>query len=274
MQRLMTTSVWALQNQLARGDFNPTEFEVDFRDVTDLSTVNLHLPDGAKMMLTGRIDRLDTCRIDGKTYVKIIDYKTGGMSFDMTAVYYGLQLQLVVYLNAALEMYERDGAVAEPAGIFYYKINDPIEDFEAGDTVETIRQRVLRDMKASGIVSDDPAAVGHLDKTLGPGNQKSDVIPVELKKDGSYSARSKTVSSDGFRLISAYVNNKIRDIGACILEGNADINPYVYKNRTACDYCPYRPVCGFDRKIRGYVFRSLAVMKDEDVLQKMEEERQ
>lgn len=274
MQRLMTTSVWALQNQLARGDFNPTEFEVDFRDVTDLSTVNLHLPDGAKMMLTGRIDRLDTCRIDGKTYVKIIDYKTGGMSFDMTAVYYGLQLQLVVYLNAALEMYERDGAVAEPAGIFYYQINDPIEDFEAGDTVETIRQRVLRDMKASGIVSDDPAAVGHLDKTLGPGNQKSDVIPVELKKDGSFSARSKTVSSDGFRLISAYVNNKIRDIGACILEGNADINPYVYKNRTACDYCPYRPVCGFDRKIRGYVFRSLAVMKDEDVLQKMEEERQ
>ena len=230
--------------------------------------------DGSRLELTGKIDRVDLSEDEQQVYVKIIDYKTGGMSFDMTAVYYGLQLQLVVYLNAALEMYERDGAVAEPAGIFYYQINDPIEDFEAGDTVETIRQRVLRDMKASGIVSDDPAAVGHLDKTLGPGNQKSDVIPVELKKDGSFSARSKTVSSDGFRLISAYVNNKIRDIGACILEGDADINPYVYKNRTACDFCPYRPVCGFDRKVRGYVFRNLVTMKDEDVLQKMEEEQQ
>ncbi len=273
MQRLMTTSVWALQKQLARGDFDPTEFEVDFRDATDLSTVNLHLPDGAKMMLTGRIDRLDTCRVDGKTFVKIIDYKTGGMSFDMTAVYYGLQLQLVVYLNAALEMYERDGAIAEPAGIFYYQIKDPIEDFEAGDTIETIRQRVLKDMKASGIVSDDPEAVGHLDNTLGPGNQKSEVIPVELKKDGSFSARSKAVSREGFRLISAYVNKKVRDIGACILEGNADIAPYAYKNRTACDYCPYRPICGFDRRIRGYEFRNLVAMKDEEILEKMEEER-
>ena len=273
MQRLMTTSVWALQEQLARGDFEPARFEADFRDSTDLSAVNLDLPDGARMMLTGRIDRLDTCTVDGKTYVKIIDYKTGGMTFDMTAVYYGLQLQLVVYLNAALEMYERDGTAALPAGIFYYKINDPIENFEAGDTAESIRQRVLKDMRASGIVSEDPEAIGHLDKTLGPGNTKSDVIPVELKKDGTTSARSKTVSGDGFRLVSAYVNRKVREIGAAILEGDADINPYYYDRHTACEYCPYRAICGFDRKIRGYEFRNLKKLKDDEVLERMEEQQ-
>ncbi|MDO4804325.1 MAG: helicase-exonuclease AddAB subunit AddB [Lachnospiraceae bacterium] len=272
MQRLMKTSVWALQEQLARGDFEPAAFEVDFRDVSDLSAINLDLPDGAKMMLTGRIDRLDTCRADGKTYVKVIDYKTGGMTFDMSAVYYGLQLQLVVYLNAALEMCGRKGEVAEPAGIFYYKINDPMEDYQAGDTEETIRQRILKDMKASGIVSEEPDAIARMDRTLGFGNQKSEVIPVEFKKDGSLSARSKTVDAEGFRMISDYVDRKIREIGVRILEGNVDINPYLYDGGTACDYCPYRAVCGFDRKIRGYEYRNLRKMKDDEVLEKMRED--
>ena len=273
MQRLMTTSVWALQEQLVRGDFVPTEFETDFRNAADLSAVSFDLPDGARMLLTGRIDRLDTCNADGKIYVKIIDYKTGETTFDMSAVYYGLQLQLVIYMNAALEMQAKSGHAAEPAGIFYYKINDPIEDYEAGDTAESIRKRLLGAMKASGIVSGEPEAIRHLDKTLGPAKLTSDVIPVTLNKGGSLSARSKTVSSDGFRLLSSYVDRKVREIGAGILEGNVDIDPYQYGNRTSCEYCPYRAVCGFDRKIRGYEYRNLRKMKDEEVLEKMEEQQ-
>ena len=225
------------------------------------------------MLLTGRIDRLDTCNADGKIYVKIIDYKTGETTFDMSAVYYGLQLQLVIYMNAALEMQAKNGHAAEPAGIFYYKINDPIEDYEAGDTAESIRKRLLGAMKASGIVSGEPEAIRHLDKTLGPAKLTSDVIPVTLNKGGSLSARSKTVSSEGFRLLSSYVDRKVREIGAGILEGNVDIDPYQYGNRTSCEYCPYRAVCGFDRKVRGYEYRNLRKMKDEEVLEKMEEQQ-
>lgn len=272
MQRLMTTSVWALQEQLAKGDFEPAEFEVDFRDADDISAVRLNLPDGVRMLLTGRIDRLDTCQIDGKTYVKIIDYKTGGTTFDMASVYYGLQLQLMVYLNAAMEMYGQKGALVEPAGIFYYKINDPMEDYETGDTEETIRKRILKDMKASGVVSEDPAAIGHLDKTLGAGNPDSDVIPVALKKDGSLAAKSKTLDLEGFRLLSSFVSDKIIQIGSRIVSGDAEVNPYTYKGRTACDYCPYRAVCGFDRKIRGYELRVLRSMKDDEVLERMQDD--
>ena len=274
MQRLMATSVWALQEQLVRGDFIPTEFEADFRNAADLSTVSFDLPDGAKMLLTGRIDRIDTCDADGKTYVKIIDYKTGETTFDLSAVYYGLQLQLVIYMNAALEMQTGKGHAAEPAGIFYYRMNDPVEDYRAGDTAESIRKRLLGAMKASGIVSGEPEAIRHLDKTLGPDRPTSDVIPVTFNKGGSIGARSKTVSSDGFRLLSAYVDRKVREIGAGILEGKVGIDPYQYGKKTACDYCPYLGICGFDGKIRGYVYRNLKKMKDEEVLEKMEEQQE
>ena len=269
MQRLMATSVWALQEQLKRGDFVPAEFEADFRD-GGLSSVNIDLSGGSRMLLTGRIDRLDTCTADGKTYVKIIDYKTGVMGFDMTAVYYGLQLQLVIYLNAAVEMFGKEGKEVIPAGIFYYQIKDPIEDFEAGETEEELKERILMDMKASGLVADDSEAIHHLDARLSADRPKSDVIPIAYKKDGSLTAASKAVKPEDFTLLSSFVNQKVKEIGEKILNGDAEVNPYEYKQKTACDFCPYRGICGFDRRIPGYRMRSLSAMKDGEALSAMQ----
>lgn len=39
--------------------------------------------------------------------MKIIDYKTGNTSLDLVALYYGLQLQLAVYLDAAVELEQK-----------------------------------------------------------------------------------------------------------------------------------------------------------------------
>ena len=59
------------------------------------------LSEDERMRLQGRIDRIDVCRKDGKVYVRVVDYKSGSTRFDLTSIYYGLQLQLAVYLNAA-----------------------------------------------------------------------------------------------------------------------------------------------------------------------------
>ena len=87
IKRLISRSVWALTRQLEKGDFVPSGYELKFG--------------------SGKIDRIDTCEDDGCVYVKVTDYKTGMKSFDITALYHGLQMQLPVYLNAAVEMEER-----------------------------------------------------------------------------------------------------------------------------------------------------------------------
>ena len=128
IKRILKRTVWALQEQLCRGAFEPDGFEVSFSMEEDLRAVNFELTPEERLKLTGRIDRLDICEEKDKVLVKVIDYKSGNTSLDLVALYHGLQLQLVVYLNAALEMEERKhpGKKAEPAGIFYYRIQDPV----------------------------------------------------------------------------------------------------------------------------------------------------
>ena len=81
---------------------------------------------------------MDLCETDDKVYVKIIDYKTGNTSLDLVALYYGLQLQLAVYLDAAVELEQKKhpGKQVEPAGVFYYHIDDPMLDQEEDETDE------------------------------------------------------------------------------------------------------------------------------------------
>ena len=97
------------------------------------------------MRLRGRIDRIDTLETEDKVYVKIVDYKSGNTTFSLLNLYHGLQLQLVVYLNAALELVARanPGRVAEPQH-FYYRIEDPIVEGSGTESEEEIRQAIFR----------------------------------------------------------------------------------------------------------------------------------
>lgn len=204
-------------------------------------------------------------------YVKVIDYKSGNRDFSMAALYYGLQLQLVVYMNAAVEMEENkypDRKVV-PAAMLYYRVHDPIVEGEETENEEQIQEKILAGLRMTGVVNADENIVASLDGAFGT---KSDVIPVERKKDGSFSARSSILQENDFRVISDYVNLKIREIGTGILNGNIELNPYIQGSgqsaKDACTYCPYSRVCGFDRKIPGFRKRELEAIPEEEALHK------
>ena len=135
MTRILTRTVLTLQTQLKKGSFVPEQFEMSFSMIEDLDALNIALNEQDKMRLRGRIDRVDTCEAEDKVYVKVIDYKSGTRKFDLAALYYGLQLQLVVYMNAAVEMEQKrhpDKKIV-PAAMLYYHIDDPM--VEDGDTL-------------------------------------------------------------------------------------------------------------------------------------------
>ncbi len=250
MKRMLEKTVWALTKQLAAGDFKPSAYEMRFAN--------------------GKIDRVDTCEDGDCIYVKVIDYKTGSKSFDVTALYHGLQLQLMVYMDAALQLEQKKHPEKEilPAGVFYYRIQDPLIDRpKEGEE----RESILKELKPDGMISLEKEVLGHLDHCM---VGESSVIPVKYNKNGSLSKSSKAASAQDFYLMMKYAVNKVEEIRQKILSGDVKVNPYRRGTETSCDYCSYRQICGFDTKMEGYRYREIDAMSVDKVIQAIKGERQ
>lgn len=271
-RRLLERSIWALQEQLKCGDFEPSRFEVSFALQEELDAAQFQLDEETRLRLQGRIDRVDTYETREDCYVKVIDYKTGNRSLDLAELYHGLSLQLVVYLNAALELEKKEhpDKQVHPAGIFYYQIKDPLISGEWQESKTLIEQNMMKELRMNGLANADPEVLKKLDHTLdGTERKTSRVFPLSLNKDGSCSKASSVIREEQFMALSSFVNDKIKELGRKIMDGEADTNPYQIGQKHACEYCAYRSVCGFDERIRGYEYRRLPQFSDEELWEKL-----
>lgn len=255
MERVLKKTLDILTVQLAGSDFSPEAFEKSFFH-TDRN-----------LSLYGIIDRVDSCETEEGKLIKIVDYKSGTRDFSMEELYYGLSMQLAMYMTAVLREKENSGAA--PAAMFFYHVDDPIVD--KSDHTE---QDVLKKQRVKGLVNSKMEIVRRLDhdfKDAAGGlaaSVKSLRIPVETDKEGKYKKSSKVADGGMFTAISDYVYQKLKEESEEILSGAADIAPYKCRQRTGCDYCSYASVCGFDKK-SGSRYRMLEPLSDEEVFQKL-----
>ncbi|MBR6628054.1 MAG: PD-(D/E)XK nuclease family protein, partial [Lachnospiraceae bacterium] len=132
---------------------------------------------------------------------------------------------------------------------------------------EEINDRILTQLRMNGVVNGEPDIIEKIDAYMG---SKSRVVPVEKKKDGTFSSRSDIMSTGELQIVSDYVGKKVADLGRGILSGRITMDPYERKGQDACTYCAYKKVCGFDTAVPGYEKRTLAEMEDGDILKGME----
>jgi len=243
-KRILNRTVWFMTQQLKNGTFEPERFEMTFEG--------------------GRIDRVDISREDNRILVKVIDYKSGNTTFSLSRIYYGLQLQLTLYLDAALEAEKKENPGAEiiPAGVFYCNLKDPLIDWNENSPGADLEEEKQKALKMSGLVHNDPEIAIALDSTLLS-------IPVSIKKDGTLSGNSSVAAAGQFDRLRSFVKEKIDRSLEEIYSGRAQMDPYRMKNTSACDYCPVRSACDFDRKISGCEFRNLSEMKRDDIWDRM-----
>lgn len=260
MERIVVRTLWALCNQIRQGAFEPVGFEMPFYQIPE-----------SGLALRGRIDRLDLYEDEKKVYVRVIDYKSGSTYFDLSSVYYGLQQQLAIYLSAAIDYLSRQNPKKEivPAGILYYHIDDPIVAKS-----EQSEEEIYKCLRMDGLVNEDKSVIALMDKKLdgADGNLspscRSEIIPVETNKEGELGKRSSVASSRQMRAMLAYVKDKLAKDCSSILDGDTNISPYRMGDMSACDYCEFRTVCGFDGRLgrdRGFEFRNLAKKPLEEI---------
>ncbi len=269
---MVRRTVWALTEQIKKGDFEPQGSEMKF-------TLNLPsaLPGGGEISLNGRIDRIDTCEDQGCSYIRVIDYKSGDVAVSLPDVYYGLQLQLFTYLNAAKKGIEgKFGKPVLPAGVFYYHIQDPIvkaESFEdmtddapGKDGYTASQLALLEELLPQGLAVEDPDIIRRLDRDP---NTEPRAVKVKITKGGTIDKRSQTVSPDHFDLLASYAAYKSRQIAEDIFSGRIDVCPVKTKRTDACAYCDYRQVCGFSLGLKGYSRRQILITQKDEVFSAM-----
>ena len=251
-----------MSKQVKKGDFQPSGFELSFGFNSAYPPLNLDLDGSRKVNIIGKIDRLDTC-IDGeREFVRVIDYKSSGKEIDLTSLYGGLQLQLFMYMNAVINADKR-GKI-EPAGVLYSNFSNKDLDMSGladglALSEEDLDKKLLKENKFSGLFVNDLDIIGHMDNDLQVG-MSSDILKLELKKDGSiYESRTTSMSPGEFDTVRTFVMNKSREICQDIYDGKIDISPYRKGALTACTYCEYKSVCQFDPSMKTDKYRDIEI---------------
>jgi ATP-dependent helicase/nuclease subunit B len=232
------------------GEFRPAFTEIAFGQAgQDLGRYEIKLSDGRSALIRGKIDRLDIAEIDGEKIGLIFDYKkTTNKTFSWTEFFYGLDMQLAVYMLAAKNSGVKD-LVNSIAGAFYLPIESEIKSTAFGK-LENNQNSFAN--KAKGIFNGTCAQI--LDGTGKNGESKYYNFFV-TKEDGQpygiYSKRG-VLRPDDFENFLKFSQWKITELAEKLASGKIDISPYRLGQQSPCSYCEYKALCGFDWRINDY----------------------
>lgn len=270
LMHIIQRTIYSLSTQAKATVFRPVAIEAGFGPGEELPALEIPLRRGDSMKLRGRIDRVDASEIGGKNYVRVVDYKSSARSLDLTEVYYGLSLQMMTYLDVALENADEWlGFHADPAGVLYMHIHNPMIRSGSELTPALLEAEIAKSYKMRGYLLDDQEVVIGMDADIG---RSSAIVPASIKTDGTFAKSSKVLSSDDLQMMRSYVRTRHQKAGDGMLAGDTRVYPYKLRDKMPCQFCSYRSVCQFDPTDPAQQHRAYAEMDTESSLEKMRKE--
>ena len=256
-----------MAEELRRSDFEPLDFELDFAKASDLPP--LSLGEGAdELRLIGIADRVDGWLHEGKLYLRVVDYKTGHKEFDLSDVWYGMNLQMLMYLfTLSVGGEGRYGHEILPAGVMYVPARAPLlsVDTRAEADPESLRAERIKQLRRSGLIRDDAA----VQEAWEHGADKQ-YIPIKLRR-GKASPDS-VASAAQLGLLGRNIQKQLRGMAGQLRGGSIAADPYYRSQReNACLRCDYYSACHFAEGQNGEKSRYLAKLSAEEVWARMEE---
>ncbi|MDD6731000.1 MAG: PD-(D/E)XK nuclease family protein, partial [Eggerthellaceae bacterium] len=212
MKRVFRRTAQTVVMQVKAGAFEPAAAEMPF-------SLRLPLSEGRQMDLHGIVDRLDEAKAGEKTLLRIVDYKSSARKLELDSLYYGLSLQLFLYMQAALEKEQgrHPGQDFVPAGVFYYDMEDPLVPVSADEEAKSAEEKIIQQLRLSGLFKGTEEVVNAMDST--PALTKSRAVMLALKKDGSIDeSKSSAVAEEDFDMLAGYSLEKAKQLGSGILE--------------------------------------------------------
>ena len=218
----------------------------------------LTLPGGC--VLEGRIDRIDEWRDGATDYLRVIDFKRGGKSLKLSEAYYGLRLQLPVYLAAAQR--RRD---ALSAGVYYFTLDEGIVDLQSSDpgAVEAERRKRFR---MEGLMPSDPELL----KALSPA--PAEVLKLRTTASGAPYKGSVTAEESDYRALTECALRRAEEHLSRIRSGECAAAPARMEQSNPCAWCDWHKICLFDDRLDGARARRLKSLQPDEAMLKIKSE--
>ena len=244
-----------MTSHLAAGKFQLYRTEASFGYDGGLPPIVLLLSDGREIALRGRIDRIDRYDSPDAVYLRVIDYKSSQQNLDAARTWWGLQLQLLLYLDVCTHAIPG----AKPAGAFYFYVADPLveSDTDAASVVEA----KLRDLfQLRGITLSDVEIVSAMDEGDIPC-----VLPPLYLKSGELKKTARALDENQFIALLKHSREVAVELADRLFGGETDIAPTREQSRTSCDFCDFRAICHFDCQSPEAPFRTVPDMSMEEM---------
>ncbi len=244
------TAALTVTRHLAAGRFRLSETEATFGYPGGMPPIVLALPNGKEVMLRGKIDRIDRYETGDSVYLRVIDYKSSRQDLDATRTWWGLQLQLLLYLDACV--CAQAGAL--PAGAFYFYVADPRVESET-DVKALVEDELRQLLQLRGIALADVEILSAMDEGDLPV-----ALPAMLDKSGQVKSAAKALDMPQFKALLAHAREVATALSAGIFSGDTALRPVEDGGKTACDHCDFSDICGFDPAAEGAAFQTLPAM--------------
>lgn len=222
--------------ELAAGDFEPLDFELHFGGADGLPPLR-----EPGLSIGGVADRVDGWCDGDSLYLLVADYKTGKTRFSLSDVWYGLSMQMLIYLFLLGEEGSRryHGKIV-PAGVLYAPAREELVRTDRNADPESVEKERAKKLQRSGLLLADGRMLRARENSDSPR-----YLPVKYGADGEPSGSLAAAAQLG--ALARHVHLLLQQMGRDLHQGGIQARPLSEKQDAGgCATCPYGRICGFD----------------------------
>ena len=248
--RLRETACAIVENiadEMAVSDFRPVAFELGFGGKDGQLPAVTVTEGNTTLSVGGKVDRVDGWIKNGRLYLRVVDYKTGKKTFDLTDVRYGLGIQMLLYLfTLQKEGGAYFGRPVEPAGVLYMPARDIILRADRAVPPDKLEDMLRRELRRTGMLLGEPEVLTAMEHSA---LDAPCYLPVGTTKDGAVQGLLSSVVVNAAQMgkMARYIDSLLHRVAREIGDGNIDADPCTRGPQdSACAWCAFQAACWFD----------------------------
>lgn len=238
MQKVIIT----IAKGFSQSEFEPYGYELEFREGKLFAPIQIKLNDKEDMYLVGKIDRIDTAKINDKIYARIVDYKSSNKTLSIDDIKEGVSLQLVTYLYAFIQSKKTiEDVEVIPSAMLYFNLSDKLINLSSYPVDSTkVQSQIIKNLRMNGIFLKDLEVIKKMDNKLETDERLIDISARTLNSNNS----KKAIEKDEYIKLCEDVKGILKQIGNEVMSGVVKIKPL--KKKDVCKYCNFASVCRKD----------------------------